>query len=659
MKNIKLSLLILLICMVSTNLFAQKTTLEVDNQTPGWLSSKIGYGDQQAIKNLKVTGYLNGTDINFLIRLQNDYALRSLDLSDASIVKGGENVLISKYNNDMGYDRTNELTISEDNYLYGSLFLPFINLKKISIPKSFNNAANGVRINADTVIVNGHFKKICICTGHAGSLQTKIPSVYNKVIELAEGIDSVALNYRYNNYTLWEYKKIILPSTITKIADLNIEGGNIISKVEHPEDIVFYNFTKIKGDTIYVPQGTTDNYKKTKFSGMKYIVEMNKPNSIDISQSTLKMYKNDVFTLSFSFVPKAVFYKDIKWESSNESIAIVNQNGEVTALSPGTVEITVSSVPNPEAKAKCSVSVYEHTTDVDISKVTEEINIGESFHLLAKTLPLGTSDNQITWSSSNEEIANVDNNGKVTGLSLGSCIITATAKDGGSKAECVVTVVQPAKELSLNKHTAIIKVGNSEELRATVSPETTTDKSVNWASMDNSIAEVNNNGVITGKKAGKVTIVAQATTNPEAKDYCEVTVLQPVTGIEIDKKSITFTSTGESCQLSATVKPDDASDKTVRWFSSNTAVCTVSKSGVVIATGAGNAIVTATSVDGGFVAVCIVTVNESSGILDIEIDKLTGNEQIYDAQGKKQNSIKKGLNIIRMGDGTTRKVVVK
>ena len=138
-----------------------------------------------------------------------------------------------------------------------------------------------------------------------------------------------------------------------------------------------------------------------------------------------------------------------------------------------------------------------------------------------------------------------------------------------------------------------------------------------------------------------------------------MTVLQPVTGIEIDKKSITFTSTGESCQLSATVKPDDASDKTVRWFSSNTAVCTVSKSGVVIATGAGNAIVTATSVDGGFVAVCIVTVNESSGILDIEIDKLTGNEQIYDAQGKKQNSIKKGLNIIRMGDGTTRKVVVK
>ena len=111
--------------------------------------------------------------------------------------------------------------------------------------------------------------------------------------------------------------------------------------------------------------------------------------------------------------------------------------------------------------------------------------------------------------------------------------------------------------------------------------------------------------------------------------------------------------------LSATVKPDDASDKTVRWFSSNTAVCTVSESGVVISTGAGNAIVTATSVDGGYVAVCIVTVNESSGILDIEIDKLTGNEQIYDAQGKKQNSIKKGLNIIRMGDGTTRKVVVK
>lgn len=91
--------------------------------------------------------------------------------------------------------------------------------------------------------------------------------------------------------------------------------------------------------------------------------------------------------------------------------------------------------------------------------------------------------------------------------------------------------------------------------------------------------------------------------------------MQPVTGVTLSESAIVFTSLGSTMQLMATIIPDNASDKNVNW--------------------------------------------ESSGILDIEIDKLTGNEQIYDAQGKKQNSIKKGLNIIRMGDGTTRKVVVK
>ncbi len=88
-----------------------------------------------------------------------------------------------------------------------------------------------------------------------------------------------------------------------------------------------------------------------------------------------------------------------------------------------------------------------------------------------------------------------------------------------------------------------------------------------------------------------------------------------MTGVTLSESTIVFTCLGSTMQLTATEIPDNASDKNVNW--------------------------------------------ESSGILDIEIDKLTGNEQIYDAQGKKQNSIKKGLNIIRMGDGTTRKVVVK
>ena len=166
-------------------------------------------------------------------------------------------------------------------------------------------------------------------------------------------------------------------------------------------------------------------------------------------------------------------------------------------------------------------------------------------------------------------------------------------------------------------------------------------------------------GVVTAKKGGKTFIVAWANSNPDAKDSCEVTVLQPVTGISVSDASLSFDGIGGVKQLSATVQPEDASDKSVRWESSNTAVCTVSSSGIVVAVGVGVSVVYVTTVDGGYVAVCIVTVKESDGIMTIDVDALTGNETIYDVQGKRISKLQHGINIIRMTDGTTRKVVVE
>ena len=82
---------IFIIMAVATVLaYAQKTTLVVDNQTPGWLSSKINYGDQLTLRNLKVTGYINGTDLQFILELNSNRSLQGvIDLQKANIVKGG------------------------------------------------------------------------------------------------------------------------------------------------------------------------------------------------------------------------------------------------------------------------------------------------------------------------------------------------------------------------------------------------------------------------------------------------------------------------------------------------------------------------------------------------------------------------------------------
>ena len=95
-----LSMLVFMICTNLATMFAQTTTLKVDNQYPGWLSSKIPFKDQASVQNLTVTGYINGTDVKFIKELINNRQLLHLDLSDANIVAGGEAYYDSKITED-------------------------------------------------------------------------------------------------------------------------------------------------------------------------------------------------------------------------------------------------------------------------------------------------------------------------------------------------------------------------------------------------------------------------------------------------------------------------------------------------------------------------------------------------------------------------------
>ena len=89
-----LSMLVLLICTNLATMFAQNTTLEVDNQYPGWLSNKIPFKDQASVQNLTVTGYINGTDVKFIRELMNNRQLSHLDLSDGKRVRDAAFFLI-------------------------------------------------------------------------------------------------------------------------------------------------------------------------------------------------------------------------------------------------------------------------------------------------------------------------------------------------------------------------------------------------------------------------------------------------------------------------------------------------------------------------------------------------------------------------------------
>ncbi len=382
---------------------------------------------------------------------------------------------------------------------------------------------------------------------------------------------------------------------------------------------------------------------------------------INIVEPSIKLVQmKETKQLTAIINPDDATDKTVIWSSMDENIATVNENGIVSAKLKGNTTIVATSASNPEITDICEVIVIKPVESITLDKTSILFTSpGESTHIQATVLPEDASDKNVRWYSSNSSVCTISEKGMVVAVGAGSSVITATTIDGGFVATCMVTVLQPVTSVKLNKHTLSIRVGTYEELGVTISPDDASDKSVIWSSSDSSVAEVSESGVVTARKAGNSTISVVSVSNSEVKDICSVNVLQPVNSVSISDAMFSFDGIGGVKQLTATVLPQDASDKSVRWDSSNESVCTVSKSGIVVAVGVGTSVVTVTTVDGGFVAVCIVTVKETDGIVSIDIDSLNGNERIYDAQGKRIANLQRGINIIRMNDGSIRKVVVK
>ena len=177
--------------------------------------------------------------------------------------------------------------------------------------------------------------------------------------------------------------------------------------------------------------------------------------------------------------------------------------------------------------------------------------------------------------------------------------------------------------MTLNKAELNLKEGESETLTATVNPDDATDKTVTWSTSDESIATVDQNGRVTAVKEGTATITAKS---GEKSATCRVTVSKnvvAVTSVTLNKTELTLKE-GESETLTATVKPDDATDKTVTWSTSDASIATVDQNGKVTAVKEGTATITAKAGDKS--ATCTVTV--SSDGMNGDDPEGFGNEEV-------------------------------
>jgi len=196
----------------------------------------------------------------------------------------------------------------------------------------------------------------------------------------------------------------------------------------------------------------------------------------------------------------------------------------------------------------------------------------------------------------------------ITGVSAGNATITATTRDGSKTATCYVTVGNVAVSgINMNKTTAAVFVGFTEQLRATLVPSNAFSQTFTWTSDKETVATVDRSGLVTAVAPGNATITA---TSIGKTATCAVTVTyaNPVTAISLDQSTLNLTAIGTNTGLAATIVPSNATYSVISWMSSDNSIATVSANGVVSAVGFGSATVTATTLDGNKAATCVIYV---------------------------------------------------
>lgn len=405
-------------------------------------------------------------------------------------------------------------------------------------------------------------------------------------------------------------KKVVVKTEKPVTVDANVTDMQVTTA----NDQLTVNGTvdKLQADKAVIVKGNGTIYEKT--DNVQISVSVT---GVSLDKTEIVLVEGSSEKLTATVEPTNATNKNVTWSSDHEAIATVDQNGTVTARRGGQATITVTTVDGSKT-ATCTVRVRiqigEPVQSVGLNKTELALEVGKTGTLEAIVEPSDATNKNVTWSSSNSEVATVDN-GVVTAVSAGTAIITVTTEDGAKTATCKVTVnapqTVPVTGVTLDKTSLDLKTGDNTTLTATVNPESATNKDVTWISDKPEIAAVEG-GTVTAKAAGTA-IIAVTTVDGGKIATCKVTVTPktvPVSGIQVQGAASIYV--GDTTKLTATITPDGASNKAVTWDSQNKDIATVDQQGNVKALKAGTATITATAQDGsGISGSFVVTVQQA------------------------------------------------
>ncbi len=376
--------------------------------------------------------------------------------------------------------------------------------------------------------------------------------------------------------------------------------------------------------SVTLTAGSTRN-----FAAFEYLVltNTNAPvvavTGVSVSPATVTVGLGTTQQLNAAIAPANATNQNVTWTSSNTAVATVNASGLVTAVAAGTATITVKTVDGNKTVTSAITVATIPVSSVAVSPTSASLYAGNTQQLSATISPANATNKTVTWSSSNTAIATVNSSGLVTAVSAGTATITATTQDGNKTASAAITV-NPNTSFTVyfykpsNWGTGI-KIYYWNALPTGVLANATwpgvnmTDSGNGWYSY--TFTNVNSTNLIFNDGTNQTADLSRNKTGW----YMNSTWYDsnPGTGVAVTSVSLSPSSAslnaGGTQQLTPTVLPANATNKSVTYSSNNTAVATVNSSGLITAVANGTATITVSTVDGNKTSTCIVTVSTTSG----------------------------------------------
>lgn len=316
-------------------------------------------------------------------------------------------------------------------------------------------------------------------------------------------------------------------------------------------------------------------------------IELNK-NKIELNGKGLKETLNVVLTPNLTSSDKT-----ITWTSSDTSVSTVSSNGTVTSVGKGTATITATTSNGLTATSEVVVTIPTSSVSINGNKELT-MNINTTNILTAVVNPSDTSDT-LTWSSSNNEIVNVSNTGLVTAKNAGTATITAIS--GSKEDQITIHVVVPVTSFDLvsNSDIKVLK-GTTSTVVTKINPTNATDQKITWKSQNETIASVNEDGIITALKQGNTVITGSLSNGMKVNVNVEVEII-PITSMKIEQKEFALLR-NETQTIELVIEPENTTERDqIIWKSSDEDVAVVDEFGKITALKEGVAEITATYKD--------------------------------------------------------------